>query len=198
MTNNQNHNSDRVTHFITQYKQFAAKSAENVLELAKVMHEAKITLNKQEFSDFCQGIGMDRGASTHKKLKVIAKNFDMLKKHESKLPSNWTTLYKLASLSEDQFQSMVEGNMLKPNVTGVAINRALSIAPKIKKPAAGQHQVTFKGINSFNGEKFYKALNELAVRISVEVTFSAEAAEIISQGKAVPNGTEENTMPKAA
>jgi hypothetical protein len=58
--------------------------------------------------------------------------------------------------------------------------------------------VTFKGINSFNGEKFYKALNELAVRISVEVTFSAEAAEIISQGKAVPNGTEENTMPKAA
>ena len=141
---------------------------------------------------------MDRGASTHKKLKVIAKNFDMLKKHESKLPSNWTTLYKLASLSEDQFQSLGEENVLKPNVTGVAINRALSIAPKIKKPAAGQHQVTFKGINSLNGEKFYKALNELAVRMSVEVTFSAEAAEIISQGKAVPNGTEENTMPKAA
>ena len=38
MTNNQNHNSDRVTHFI---KQFAAKSAQNVLALAKTVHDAK-------------------------------------------------------------------------------------------------------------------------------------------------------------
>jgi hypothetical protein len=41
MTNNQNHNSDRVTHFITQCKLFAAKSAQNVLALAKTVHDAK-------------------------------------------------------------------------------------------------------------------------------------------------------------
>lgn len=188
--------SERVIHLITQYKAFAAKSAENVLELARVMREAKETLSKQEFNDFCQGIGMDRSASTHKKLQVIAKQLPALEAHKEKLPSNWTTLYKVATLSAEQLQAVVEQGVLKPNVTGHAINRALSIQPKCKKASLGRHKVEFKGINPFNSAPFYQALRDLAVKMSVELVLDEAIASVLREQDVVPNGTikPENTL----
>lgn len=79
------------------FKSFQRKTAENILEMARVVIEAK---QRPDFSDFCILIGYSQFSSTIRKLEVIGQKYEFLISKANKLPPNWTTIYKVSQLEE--------------------------------------------------------------------------------------------------
>lgn len=100
------------------FKSFFIKTAENVLEMARVVSNAKTKLGSNQFREFSYLIGFDPSSSTLKKLQAIGKNYDVLSKNITALPANWTTLYEIAQLPEDKFIAAVDKGVINPNVMG--------------------------------------------------------------------------------
>lgn len=69
-------------------------------------------------------VGLDevKNKSQIKKYKVIGANFEKLMNYIDVLPNRWSTVYKLANLSEAKLDSLVKANVLHPNVTASEID----------------------------------------------------------------------------
>lgn len=117
------------------FKTYFIKTAENILEMAKVVATAKFKLGSNQFREFAYLIGFDPSSSTLKKLQAIGKNYDVLSKNITALPANWTTLYEIAQLPEDKFIAALDKGVINPNVLGRDI-KALSDNPKTTSPKA--------------------------------------------------------------
>lgn len=117
--------SPRTAALVDRYRTFARKSAESIIEMAITIVEAEETLNQDEQREFFSQIRVEQGSSYYKKLRVIAKNSPRFTSHLQRLPSAWTTLYKLASLVPDQFEHLVQSDVLSPQVTAEQIDDAL-------------------------------------------------------------------------
>ncbi len=100
------------------FKSFFIKTAENVLEMARVVSTAKVKLGNNQFREFSYLIGFDPNSSTLKKLLAIGKNYDVLSKNITALPANWTTLYEISQLPEDKFIAAIDKGVINPNVLG--------------------------------------------------------------------------------
>ncbi|QWD68267.1 hypothetical protein AOC21_09595 [Polynucleobacter sp. VK25] len=111
-------NSPEVIGYADTFKTYFIKTAENILEMAKVVFTAKEKLGKNQFREFSYLIGFDPTSSTLKKLQGIGKNYEVLSKNISALPANWTTLYEIAQLPEDKFIAAIDKGVITPNVLG--------------------------------------------------------------------------------
>ena len=111
-------NSLEVIGYADTFKTYFIKTAENILEMAKVVFTAKEKLGKNQFREFSYLIGFDPSNSTLKKLQGIGKNYEVLSKNISALPANWTTLYEIAQLPEDKFIAAIDKGVITPNVLG--------------------------------------------------------------------------------
>ena len=118
-------NSPEVIGYADTFKTYFIKTAENILEMAKVVFNAKEKLGKNQFRQFTYLIGFDPTSSTLKKLQAIGKNYEVLSKNISALPANWTTLYEIAQLPEDKFIAAIDKGVITPNVLGKDV-KALS------------------------------------------------------------------------
>ena len=126
-------NSPEVIGYADTFKTYFIKTAENILEMAKVVFTAKEKLGKNQFRQFTYLIGFDPTSSTLKKLQAIGKNYEVLSKNISALPANWTTLYEIVQLPEDKFIAAIDKGVITPNVLGKDV-KALSEnanAPKV-------------------------------------------------------------------
>ncbi len=113
---------------------FARKTAEGVLEMAKVVCEAR-KLKDSEFFKFCEMVGMDGSSSTVKKLIRIGQKYEYLIGHAEKLPANWTTVYELAKLTEEQIEELIDRGVICTSLIAADLNAALGkpTKPKNKK-----------------------------------------------------------------
>lgn len=107
------------------FKTYFIKTAENILEMANVVFTAKTKLGDNQFREFSYLIGFDPSSSTIKKLQKIGKNYGVLSKNITSLPANWTTLYEIAQLPEDKFNTAIDAGVINPNVMGKDV-KALS------------------------------------------------------------------------
>lgn len=112
------------------FKTYFIKTAENILEMAKVAFTAKTKLGSNQFREFSYLIGFDPSSSTLKKLQVIGKNYDALSKNITVLPANWTTLYEIAQLPEDKFNAAIDKGVINPNVLGRDVKALSDNNPK--------------------------------------------------------------------
>ena len=116
--------------FIDRYVFFANKSAQNVLEMCRVVYQAHKDLKKSAFDRFCRAIGNDNHGSTISKMRKIGERYDFLKPYSDRLPSAWTTLYHLARLDEEKFAKAIEEGMITPSMGAKTISE---INPRPKK-----------------------------------------------------------------
>lgn len=119
---------------VEKFNTFARKTAEGVLEMAKVVCEAK-KLKDSEFYKFCEIVGMDGSSSTVTKLIKIGQKYEYLIGHAEKLPANWTTVYELAKLTEEQIEGLIDRGVISTSLIAADLNAALGkqTKPKAKK-----------------------------------------------------------------
>lgn len=116
-------NNDLIQASVNEFKGYARKTAENILEMGRVVFEAKNKLkaNKAEFEAFCAGVGFKSDSSSIKKLAQIGKGYSFMKSQSDYLPNNWTTLYEIARLTEDQLKAFIDQGLIHQNVLGSVI-----------------------------------------------------------------------------
>lgn len=122
-----------VEHFVKRYLNITKKSAETIIELSTTLCEAETDLKPEKFAEFCIAVNIEKGKSYHKKLRKIGEKHGRLHLVLDKLPSCWTTLYKLAKLEDDEFQSLLEEEVISPTMTARAIDEHLGAASKKKR-----------------------------------------------------------------
>lgn len=111
--------------FVTQYRHYARKTVENIILLGKTICDAEKFLSNKEISEFWTQIGSSPKDSTYRKLKEIGRMDYRLNEHLDILPNNWTTLYELAKIKDEDFTKLIEGKVLHKEVTSKEIKQAL-------------------------------------------------------------------------
>ncbi len=113
------------------YNGFAKKTAESVLQMAKVVFDMKAQKNKVEFEKFCDLIGFKSDSSYIRKFVQIGNKFDQLIGNASKLPSTWTTVYQIALLSSEAIDTLLEKGVINSTLSGANVKQVLGLS----KPA---------------------------------------------------------------
>jgi hypothetical protein len=116
---------------VEKFNAFARKTAEGVLEMGKVVCEAK-KLKESEFHKFCEIVGMSGSSSTVQKLLKIGEKYEFLIGHAEKIPANWTTVYELAKLTEEKIEELIDRGVLSTSLLAAELNAALGKTPKAK------------------------------------------------------------------
>jgi hypothetical protein len=150
-------NSKEITVLVEKFNSFARKTAEGVLEMAKVVYEAK-KLKESEFHKFCEIVGMSGSSSTVLKLIKIGEKYEFLIGHAEKLPANWTTVYELSKLTEEKIEELIDRGVLNTSLIASDLNDALGKNTKVKPKV----QIVGKPIpnGSFDGLGFRVQLNK--------------------------------------
>lgn len=116
-------NDQLVKKSVLEFKGYARKTAENVLEMGRVVFETKSQLkeDKVAYEDFCSRIGFNPKSKSIVKLGQIGKVYSLLKSHTECLPNNWTTLYEIARLGEKKISEFIEQGLIHQNMLGFEV-----------------------------------------------------------------------------
>jgi sugar-specific transcriptional regulator TrmB len=127
--------SKEIMGLVEKFKKYAKKTAEGVLEMAKVACEAK-KLKESEFHKFCEIVGMSGSSSTIQKLIKIGEKYEFFIGHAEKLPANWTTVYELSKLTSEKIEELIDRGVVCTTLIASDLNMALGkpVKEKDKKP----------------------------------------------------------------
>lgn len=116
-----NTQTTNVIDFVNEFRGYARKTVEGTLEMSRVVRDARNLKGKKDFGDFCELIGFEKRSSTIKKLQCIGKKYEFLKEIKGDLPSNWTTLYQISRIENEQITDLIQSKVIHPNMTGKEI-----------------------------------------------------------------------------
>ena len=111
--------------YITSFKTAFSKTAKSILDIGRIVIEAKKELSQDQYKLFAFQIGFETTSPTLLKLIKIGERYDDLIAKVDLLPANWTTLYDIAQLPADQFEKCVDEGLIKPHVLGKQIKPLL-------------------------------------------------------------------------
>lgn len=111
-----------ISFLVEKFQSYARKTAESILEMAKVVIEAK-KLDSEGFGSFCKEIGFNPKSSTIRKFIQIGDKYELLISRSNKLPTNWTTIYEISKLTSDQIIELIENGKINQMVLGSTIKQ---------------------------------------------------------------------------
>jgi hypothetical protein len=111
--------------FVSEYKAYAKKCAENILALARIIMRVEGELGGLYRPDFYAEVGLNHDPSKLTKLKKIGENLTRFQPYLERLPNSWTTLYELARLNDEDFRRVAESGLMHPLATMKEIDTAL-------------------------------------------------------------------------
>ena len=117
--------SAEVAHYVDRHRGFARQTAAGIIGLATTLVEAEEKLSPAEFKIFCELVGIPKGGPVYKKFTKIGEAGTRFEPHMEKLPSNWTTVYKLAALPPDKFDHVAQS--LTPFITAREIDEKIEL-----------------------------------------------------------------------
>ncbi len=123
--------SKKVTDYAEQFKVQAKKTAEGILEMARVVFDAK-QLGSDDFEAFCAQVGYKSDSSTIRKLASIGKQYLVLSSRSKSLPTSWTTLYQVSRLTAEMIDQKISEGVITPNLDG----KGLAIRLGLSEPSA--------------------------------------------------------------
>lgn len=146
------------------------RTAEEVIELGSIINEAHAELGEKRLEEFYKGIGLEMDGSTASKLRTIADNSNRFQPVIEMLPNNWTTLYELAKLEPNDFDSVKDA--ITPETTLANIQSSLKSKTK-RQPAENLpvrltlvvSNIPLPNRGAF-GTKFKELLNEFNLELS--------------------------------
>lgn len=129
-----------VNAYAVQFNQFASKTAEAIIGMARVVYNAKSSLSIQNFNQFCDAIKLKKESSAIRKLTQIGKKADFLERYADRLPNTWTTVYRLTQLTNDVLEDLIAKEDVHPSLSGLEAGRLvhlrLGTTPRSKKNTA--------------------------------------------------------------
>ncbi len=120
--------SKNVVEYAEKFKGFAMKTAESIIQMGKVVHDAKRTLSQGDFEVFCLEVGYERKSSTIRKLETIGEKYEVLLSRSQSLPSTWTTMYHVARLTAEQIDEKINEGIITPYLGGANLAVRLGLA----------------------------------------------------------------------
>lgn len=178
--------------YIERYRSFARKTAESIIELAMTLVEAEETLDQIQLREFFREICIEPKSPVYKKMKVIAEKSTRFDAHMQRLPSAWTTLYKLAALPANDFDCLVQTDAISPHMTAHEIDVALN-RPVLTRKKPRDNFNAFFDLSSASDvlrARFYDEVKRFAAELSISVKISDDLLDDIETNKQrVPSGT---------
>ena len=117
-------NTKSVNAYVAEFNQFAAKTADAIIGMGRVVFRAKQNLGS-DFSQFCKDIRFKETSSAIRKLEQIGRKADFLEKYADRLPNTWTTVYRLTQLGNDVLESAIEAGNVHATMTGIDAGKLL-------------------------------------------------------------------------
>ena len=144
--------------------------------------QAERVLPPAEFERFCDEVRLSKNGSTHRKLKKIGQNASRFKAVLDHLPNNWTTVYELSKLPNEQFDRVVSSGALTPQMTARELKQIATGKSKAgrKKPTMNRDLVLdLQGLDSDASRAVYRAIVEMSDEFGFRVAPSRELASLI-------------------
>lgn len=163
--------------YVERFHGFANKSAESVLQMCKVVSDAKAKLSDAYFNKFCLAIGLNKDASAISKMTKIGKRFTILSQYKDHLPSAWTTLYRLSDMSDEAFKTAIEARQIHCNMTAKDLN---SIAPSKTSGKKAKYPMTIDHVDTVRDG----SANSFTLK-SLEILKSDKLAELTEKLEAI-------------
>lgn len=101
-----------VNSLVKHYLFLTKRGSAATIEIAELIVIADSQLAKDEKDLFDKKAGLAKRKSFRKKLCVIGKKAERFRDHLDKLPNCWTTIYKLAQLSDRDFETQLEYGLI--------------------------------------------------------------------------------------
>jgi hypothetical protein len=156
-------NRENIELYVEMFNLWGRKSAEAVLGLARTLVEAENELSKGEFAIFCEEVGITKGSPSYKKLHVIGERVDRLLPVSQSLPDNWTTIYLLASLKQEDFESIREAKLIKPTLKALEIKERIPTPPRARRGKQGvpkEVMLDFRNIEKEQLQDIFKTIEK--------------------------------------
>jgi len=100
-----------------EFNTFAQKTAEGILAMGLTVVKAK-RLPASDFESFCRLIRYEADSPALRKFEQIGRRYDALHKHADKLPSAWTTIYRLCALDDNKIDASIASGAISPAMKG--------------------------------------------------------------------------------
>jgi hypothetical protein len=174
----------RYREYVNRYRSFAKASAEHFIGLAETVVQAERELPPAEFERFCDEVRLGKNGSTHRKLKKIGQNASRFRVVLDQLPNNWTTVYELSKLPNEQFDRVVSSGALTPQMTAKELKQIATGKSKAgrKKPTMNRDLVLdLRGLDSEAQVAVYRKVVDLSDEFGFLVAPSRELASLIEE-----------------
>lgn len=175
-----------VVEYAQTFKGYAVKTAEAIIQMAKVVNDAQNTLGAVDYEEFCNQVGYKSDSSTIRKLKSIGEKYAFLLSRSKSLPSNWTTLYQVSRLTTEVIDQKIREGVITPLLEGKNLTVRLGLAsPKVVIPKGTAFPLTFTvEFNLMPSSKLklklQHLLDDLEKTMSAKVTKSDKLKEFLS------------------
>ena len=121
-----------IDYFVNEIIGLGKKSVEGILKYGLTMVDAKNTLKDLDYQKFLERTHYAEKSASVRKWICIGNAYLRLNSIADNLPPNWSTLYKLSSLSVEKFDLLEHRKVLSPTVTAREIDEALSTKTRSK------------------------------------------------------------------
>jgi hypothetical protein len=158
---------------VEQYKLFARKTAENIIGLAETLVIAEDQLAPFDFRRFCRDVGLEHDGSTFRKLKAIGEKVSRFEPFVERMPNTWTTVYKLASLKDNEFDRVTKSELFTPFMTATDVNLIVG-APKQKSGHQRDLIIDLSGLDQSVKIDLYRKVMALEEQFKFKLTVSDE------------------------
>jgi hypothetical protein len=165
-------------HLIEEYKLFAKQAAENIIKLAETLDIAERELSPDDFDRFCVESDLDKEGSTFRKLKKIGEKVSRFKPFLDRMPNSWTTLYKLASLPEEKFDSVSKSERFGPLMTAAEVNGIVGKTAKPKEVNEPDFVIDFSTVQKEKQVELCRELLRLEKLFGFKLTVGANLQAI--------------------
>lgn len=176
-----------IDYFVKEITGIGKKSVDGILKYGLTMVDAKNTLTESDFKKFLKRTHYAEKSASVRKWICIGNAYLRLNAIAENLPPNWSTLYKLSSLSVDKFDLLERKKVLSATVTAREIDEALS-----KKTSSKRKPI--KLVLTFNSDvqpdvlKQIHDLIEKSLPTSVcTMNLTDEAEELLSTAMSDPS-----------
>ncbi len=168
-------NPNTVAYYVKRYQAIAPKSAASIIELGETLSALEQCLGRKHWNEFYARVGLDPDGSTVRKLRVIGRASQQLKRLLPILPNNWTTIYELAKLPYERYIKVVDSGILNPFVTAKEIRQVAFPSKKTDRKPAFRVSLNLSALTDGEKKKVVKQLQDVAKLHAVKLETDRKA-----------------------
>jgi hypothetical protein len=171
--------SSTYVNLVQRYRHFAKESAANIVRLAETLVIAKQNLAPVHFDKFCEEVGLHKEGSTYRKLMIIGENASRFEPFYDQLPNAWTTVYKLASIKQNEFDRVTKSDQFSPFMTARDVTEVLGKTLVTKKVSAAAITIDLHTLGVTDQLAVYGELNKLCERYKFSLKLNDALKELV-------------------